>query len=127
MKTHTIRNKASTTPILTLAPAFWEHATQACYPESLSLALGWFSAQYRDLTGKDVRLAHEQLSEFLAQVGANEQGLWTSRFVTKPAPVYRAIRLFEDGFLRSRDMDLEQALNIAQTFYAAIEVAHPGP
>lgn len=125
MKTHTIRNKASTTPIVTIDPKLWARVKTECYPETISLVWSWFLAEYKRVTGKTAHLTHEQQSEFLALVGADARGCWTSRFSTKPFSVYRAIRFFEDGFIRSSDLSVEEAFDVAQAFYATIEKAHP--
>lgn len=125
MKTHTIRNKASATPILTLSPAFWAHAKATAFPESVSLMLGWLRKEYKALTGKSLVLTHEQDQDFRQWVGADERGMWTSRFSNKPPKVYQIIRMFETGFLSNSSMSLEEALELAQEFYATIEKAYP--
>lgn len=124
MKTHTIRNKASQAPIVTIAPALWARLKKDCYPETVSLTLGWLTAEYKRLTGKTLHLTHEQEMDFLAWVQADEKGLWTSRFSNLPAPVYRGVRIFETGFLKESGLALDEAFEVAQAFYAAINRAH---
>lgn len=127
MKTHTIRNKASNTPIVTIAPALWVRLKKDYYPETVSLTLGWLTAEYKRLTGKTLRLTHEQELDFLAWVQADEEGLWTSRFSTLPVAAYRGVRIFETGFLKESGLALDEAFEVAQAFYETISVAHLTP
>lgn len=124
MKTHTIRNKSSPTPVLTFAPKFFEKV-QVCHPEAVSLALNWFKLEYKRLTGKTIRLDHEQTQVFLKMAGADERGLWVSKFSQLPAPTYHILSVFATGFAATPSFgSIETALEVAQAFYETLEKAH---
>ena len=123
MRTHTIRQKSSPTPILTLTPRFFDQAL-ACYPEAFTLALHWFKTEYQRHTGKSIQLDHGQSQAFLARVGANEQGVWRSRFAELSNPVATMMHIFTSGFTQVAGLDFEMALKSAQAFYDAVARVH---
>lgn len=124
LRTHTIRNKASACPILTLSPGFMRKVLDS-HPEAFSLALSWFNGQHKRLTGKPVRLCHEQSQTLLARVGATETGMWTSRFAALPPNASRIVSLVEKGLPHMPGLDFESALEVAQELYAMLEKAYP--
>lgn len=119
MATHTIRQKSSATPLVTLRPKFFARAL-ACHPEAFTLALHWFTTEYQRLTGKTVRLDHAQSLAFLEQVGADGRGVWHSRFAELPNPVATMIHIFTSGFTQVASLDFETALEVAQAFYDTV-------
>lgn len=123
MRTHTIRQKSSPTPILTLTPRFFDQAL-ACHPEAFTLAVHWFTTAYQCHTGKRIRLDHAQQQAFLERVGANEQGVWHSRFAELSNPVATMMHIFTSGFTQVAGLDFEMALKSAQAFYDAVARVH---
>lgn len=120
MKTHTIRNKNSPTPIITLSPEFFDLMLNA-YPEASSIALAWFRTSYRNLTGKHIHLDHEQKSLLLERYGADSIGLWVSKFSKLELIPYSVLRAFENGIQSSISHDFETVLSIAEEFYSMMD------
>lgn len=123
MKTHTLRNKGSMTPILKFTPAFLEKV-KACYPEAVSLTLHWFRLAYKRETGKTVHLDYDQTLAFNAMTGADERGVWCSKFSKLPPPAYQLQAVFTRGIEATPGGDLEGILSLAQEFFSALEKAY---
>ena len=119
MKTHTIRNKRGPTPILSLTPVFMGRVLSA-QPEAIALTLDWFKRQYKALTGNGIVLDYEQTRVLNEYIGADESGSWTSRFSATKGVDYRVLSLFEQGFLMTPGMGLDEALEAADRFYHAM-------
>lgn len=126
MPTHTLRQKASAAPVLTLNAKFFARALD-CHPEAFALALHWFKSEYQRHTGKSIRLDHAQSQAFLERVGANEQGVWRSQFSELTNPVATMIQVFTSGFTQVASLDLETALEVAQAFYDTVARVHLPP
>jgi len=120
MKTHTLRNKATSTPILTLTPKFFAKA-MACYPEAFCLALNWFYVSYKSYRGVTPRLDHTQQQAFLARAGADERGLWSSKFSSLSPAAAHVVAIFTSGFTHTSGLEFESALDLAQEFYAMLD------
>lgn len=123
MKTHSVRNKSSAKPIISLSPKFFEQAL-AAYPEAVALTLARFKRQYESLTGKAISLDYRQTQALLVHAGANASGQWHSRFSELPHTAYRIVTLFEKGFLTSNGFEFPEALATAQEFYATIAATY---
>ena len=123
MKTHTLRNKSSATPILTLTPKFFEKA-MSCYPEAFTLALHWFNVAYKRETGKPVRLDHAQQQAFLQSVGATPSGEWRSKFSGLSFEAFQLTSLMTRGIEVTPGLDFEGVLDIAQAFYVMLDKSY---
>ncbi len=123
MKTHTLRNKSSLTPILTFTPAFFKKVS-ACYPEAICLTLHWFKLAYKRETGKTVHLDHAQGQAINALAGADERGVWHSKFSTLPAPAYQLQSVFTQGIEATPGGDLEGILALTQEFFSVLDKAY---
>lgn len=114
--THTIRNKAKDTPILTLSPAFLQKAL-AAHPEAFNLMLAWFQKEYKSLTGKTPVLDYEQRRALLDKVGADQSGHWTSQFTKLDAQSFKLLHIFQSGMLSYPGLSVDEVLNMANQFY----------
>ncbi len=124
MKTHTIRGKSAATPIVSFTPAYLERLL-AAGPEATALTLGWFTQQYRQLTGKSLAIDHKQDQVLRERAGADGHGQWTSRFSALSGIDYRLMTTFERGFMAaSSGLDLEEALDLACAFYRMLATAN---
>ena len=126
MQTHTIRNKRTGTPILTLTPKFWAKA-MAGYPEAFTLALSWFKGAYKRCTGKDIRLDYEQELAFMKWVGARPDGTWMSKFSSTTPVLWQVHSMMQTGFRATDSMAFDEALEIAQAFYTMLDHAMAQP
>ncbi len=123
MKTHTLRNKSSLTPILKFTPSFFKRMV-SCYPEAICLTLHWFKMAYKRETGKSVHLDYEQSQAINALAGADERGVWHSKFSTLPPPAYQLQSVFTKGIEATPGGDLESVLALAQEFFSVLDKAY---
>ncbi len=123
MNTHTIRNKASATPIISLTPTFLE-VILASRSESVALTLSYLFERYKELTGKKARLDHLQEVRLLAHANAREDGTWTSRYSCLTGTPYKVLYAFQQGLQKMPSMSVEEVLAIAQEFYAMVDVVY---
>lgn len=115
-----IRQKAMN-PIYTIKPAVMK-AFLAARPESWSLVLAKYKKDYKILTGKTISLDHEQTGQLMAAAGADERGMWTSKYSKLPAEKYLVMRAFQDGFLMGKTSEgLLKDLAIAETFFSLLD------
>ena len=122
MKTHTIRNKSTTTPIVTLSPEFLEVLLKA-RPESASYTLGHFKKSYLALTGNSVVVDHDQQQQLLQRFGADEQGMWKSQYSDQGYSIYAITQAFQDGLLkRSFVVGMDEVLQLCEDFYAMVDL-----
>ena len=125
MRTHSISNKNGQNPIIKLTPKFLERVLKS-EPEAICLALAWLKQRYKDLSGKEARLDHDQVLVLNQHYGCTPNGQWTSKFSTLAGTDYRILTIFETGFLASTGFDFEKALDTADRFYATIASALDG-
>ena len=123
MQTHTIRNKSSTTPILSLTPSFLKTAKN-CHTESVCLMLAWFQQEYKAATGKKISLDYEQKAILLEKTGMTENGQWHSEFSTLPPAAFKMKVIFEQGLVHKGSDTLDNILEIAETFYKMLSVTY---
>lgn len=122
MSTHTIRNKAKPTPIVTLTPKFMAQVL-AARPESANLVLGWFFESYRRLTGKKPTLDYDQKKVLSERAGADAREYWVSRYVSLTAELYRVRECFVMGFMQPTSADnMQEALVTAELFYDGLDL-----
>lgn len=117
MPTHTIRNKSSATPIVTFKAKQWAEFRK-CHPEAVSLTIAWLKKNYKQLTGKNLVLSHEQVLEFYSWVGADSSGIWRSKFSGLGLDAHLISQSFQDGILMSSSLDLETVLRVSNEFFS---------
>ena len=120
MASFTIRQKSSKTPIMTMGPKLLELVMKA-RPESVALALGKYSRDYKSITGKNIHIDHEQTLMLMKKNGADENGMWTSKYSMHPK--FRVIKAFEDGLMQASLSQIEQTLETAEAFFDLIDLA----
>ena len=119
--THTIRNKAKFTPILSFTQAFLSMVLQA-KPESVSLMLSHFKKEYKALTGKAIALDHEQRMLIHAHFGFSDDGVWYSKYSKMDPVLYHVERAFKDGMLQS-SASMDEFLARSEAFYSMLDLA----
>lgn len=120
MTEFTLRNK-KTTPIMTLTVSMFERMRKA-RPESVSLVLAKRIRDYKALTGKTLSLDYEQERCLLAQAGANERGVWTSKYAQLPLPLSQVKSIFADGFMLRTLGNMSDDLAAAEAFYGLLDM-----
>jgi hypothetical protein len=117
----TLRKKATKQPILTLRPHVMERFLVS-RPESVVLVLAKYKADYKSITGHQVSLTYEQEAQLFSYFGANDKGLWTSKYSALPASLARIRNCFQDGFLqRTVSNGLLDDLDIAEQFFDMLD------
>lgn len=120
MREFTVRNKAKN-PIITFTPATLA-LLLAARPESVSLVLAKLVQDYKTLTGKTLTVDHEQNLQLLAHAGADDKGVWKSRYSGLCGSAAFIRPFFTDGFMRRTvSGELAEDLAIAETFHAMLD------
>lgn len=116
MRTHTIRNKNSNRPIVTLTPEFREMMV-AALPQASSLAMGWFRRYFKFSSGKDITFDYDTVELMSARYddANNDRGMEITGDQNK------VMAFFEQGFLNNlTGMTFDEALRIASIFYESM-------
>lgn len=122
MQTHTVRNKSKPTPIVTLTEPFLAQML-AARPESVSLVLARFLASYAALTGRRPVIQHDQHLALLAKAGADDAGVWVSRYAGLPPSLSQVRQFFADGFMAApaASCGLDQELEVVEAFFSLLD------
>jgi hypothetical protein len=122
MKTHTVSNKKTATPMVTLTPEFFDLLLKA-RPESASYTLNHFKKSYLTLTGNPILVNPDQQQQLLERFGADEQGIWKSQYSDKGYSIYAITQAFQDGLLkRSFAVDMDEVLRLCEDFYSMVDL-----
>lgn len=120
---NTIRNKSSDHPIITFDKALFKAFLEA-RPESVTLAIAKHCADYKGLTGKSLHIDHVQEQALLQVRGANEEGVWASKYTALKGDLYFLAKAFEDGIMNQSKIhcDIADVLRRAEMFYDMLDL-----
>lgn len=119
---YTLRNKSSKNPIITFKKPLLDALLKA-RPESASLAIAKHLKDYKLLTSKDLHIDYEQKQALLAVAGADDNGMWPSKYSNLSGDLYFVVKAFTDGLLNQSPIhcDISDALRRAELFFDMID------
>lgn len=123
MADYTLRNKASNTPIISFSKKLLADMLKA-RPESVTLAIAKHCANYKNVTGKDLRVDHEQEAALMHARGAAPGGSWSSKYTTLGGDVYGVVTSFEIGVMQRTlgNSDIVDVLRQAELFFDMLDL-----
>lgn len=123
MAEYTVRNKSSSTPIVTFGKKLFERMI-AARPDSVNLAIAKHCLSYKQLTGKSLHVDHVQNEQLLKHFGANASGTWSSAYTNLlTGDAYRVVKAFEQGVMADSisNSPLEEVIVRAELFYDMVD------
>ena len=117
----TLRNKKGPAVIVTYSQAVMA-VFLAARPDSVSLAIAKHAQDYKTLTGKVLRVDHEQDVQLMRHFGSTDGTSWISPYSSLPREDFHVVRMFTDGYLKaSVSADILGNLKIAERFFEMVD------
>ena len=119
----TIRNKASSSPIITFGKDLLSKLLSV-RPESATLAIVKHCSDYKSVTGKSLHVDYDQEQLLLTARNANADGTWKSKYTDIKGDLYFVVKSFEDGLLSQSQIhcDINDVIRRAEIFYDMLDV-----